>query len=76
MKTFKKDLLTVNIYETRAKMGEAAAADILFAVLADKARCDKVAGIELYTRLIGVDRKRSARGLFGYKRRFFPAVAV
>lgn len=33
MKTFKKDLLNVNIYETRTKMGEAAAADIKACIL-------------------------------------------
>ena len=33
MNSFKKDLLTVNIYETRAKMGEAAAKDIKESIL-------------------------------------------
>ncbi len=34
MKTWKKDLLTVNVYETRAEMGVAAAADIKARILA------------------------------------------
>ena len=33
MKTFKKDLLNVNVYETRTEMGEAAAADIKACIL-------------------------------------------
>ncbi len=33
MNTFKKDLLTVNIYETRSEMGEAAAKDIKASIL-------------------------------------------
>ena len=33
MKTFKKDLLNVNIYDTRAEMGRAAAKDIKAKIL-------------------------------------------
>ena len=33
MKTMKKDLLTVNIYETRDEMGKAAGADIKAKIL-------------------------------------------
>ena len=33
MKTMKKDLLTVNIYETREEMGKAAGADIKACIL-------------------------------------------
>ena len=33
MKTWKKDLLTVNVYETRAEMGMSAAADIKAKIL-------------------------------------------
>ena len=33
MKTFQKDKLTVNVYETRAEMGNAAAKDIKACIL-------------------------------------------
>ena len=33
MRTMKKDLLTVNIYDTRTQMGEAAAKDIKACIL-------------------------------------------